>query len=95
MPSLEITSLTFKITSRSPRSNLVFASHWCFCVPNLVRIRQIFLAILSGNHLSHAVALNEICDLEINVKVTGFELDLRIPLVLLCTKFGENTSNIS
>ena len=32
---------------------------WCFCVPNLVRIYQIFLQMLSGNHLSCAVTLND------------------------------------
>ena len=68
---------------------------WCSCVPYLVRIDQIFLQILSGNHLSHADALNNLCEVEIDVKFTRFELGLWLALVLLCTKFDENTSNIS
>ena len=59
------------------------------------KIRQILLQILCQNHLSHAVVLNELCDLEIEVNVTRFELDLRLALVLLCTKFGEDRSYIS
>ena len=35
--------LTLKMRSRSPSSNLVFVLPWCFCVPNLARIHQIFL----------------------------------------------------
>ena len=46
------------------------------------------------NHLSYAVALNDLCDLQTTVKVTQFECDLYHSLVLLCTKFGEDTSNI-
>ena len=53
------------------------------------------LKILSGNHFSNAVALNDLCDLEIEVKVTQFKLGLHLALVLLCTKFGEDTSYIS
>ena len=34
-------------------------------------------------------------DLEIEVKVTRFELGLCLDLVLLCTKFGEDTLNSS
>ena len=60
-----------------------------------MRIRQIFLKILSGNHLSHVVALNVLWDLENEVKVTQFALGLSLALVLLCTMFGEDTSNIS
>ena len=60
-----------------------------------MRIRQIFLEILSGNYLSYVVALNDLRDLENEVKVTQFKLCLRLALVLLCTKFGEDTSNIS
>ena len=90
-----MTSVTLKMRSRSPSSNLVFVLPWCSCVPCLVRILQIFLQILSGNHLSYVVALNDLCDLENEVKVTQFELGLCLALVLLCTKFGEDTSNIS
>ena len=66
-------------------------------VPNLVRIRQIFLQILSGNHLSSVVASNDLCDLENEVKVTWFEVGLRLALLLQSTKFGdrEDMSNIS
>ena len=81
--------------SRSHSSNFVFALHWCSCVPYLVRIHQIFLQILSGNHLSYVVTLNDLCDLENEVKVTQFKLGLSIALVLMCTIFGEDTSNIS
>ena len=55
------------------RFNMVFAMPCC-CVLNLVRKRQIFLEILSGNDLPYAVALNDICDLASKVKVTQFEL---------------------
>ena len=60
-----------------------------------MRIHQIFLQILSINHLSYAVALNDLSDLENNVMVTWFKLGLRLNLVLLGTKFGKDTSNIS
>ena len=62
------------------------------CAPNLVRIRQIFLEIMSGNHLTYVVALNNLCDLENKVEVTRFEPDLHLAMVLLCTKFGQDTS---
>ena len=67
---------------------------WCFCVLYLVRIHQIILQILSRNHLSYAVALNDLCDLENEVKITQFKLG-RLAFVLLCTKFGKDTSSIS
>ena len=76
-------------------TQLVFASHWCSCVPYLVRICTMFLQILSGNHLSYVGALNDLCDLENEVKVTQFELGLCLFLVLQCTKFGEDMSNVS
>ena len=76
-----------KITS----SSLVFILPSYFCVPYLVRICQVFLQILSGNHLSYVVAFNDLCHLENKVKVTQFELGLRLALFLLCTKFGEDT----
>ena len=60
-----------------------------------MRIRQIVLQILSGNHLSHVVALNDFCDLETEVNVTRFDLGLYLALVLVCAKFGEDSSNIS
>ena len=60
-----------------------------------MRMSQIFLETLSGNHLSYAVVLNALCDLEIWFKVTQFQLGLLLALVLLCTKFGENKSNVS
>ena len=50
--------------------------------------------IFSGNHLTYSVTLNYLCDLENKVKGTQFKLDLRHALVLLCTKFGDGTSNI-
>ena len=50
-----------------------------------------FLQILSGNHLSYVVALNDLCDLENEVKVTRFELGLHLVLVLQCTNFDEAT----
>ena len=56
-----------------------------------MRIRQIVLEILSRNHLSPVVALMTSGDLEKEVKVTRFELSLRLTL---CTKFGEDTLNI-
>ena len=46
------------------------------------------------NHLLYVVASNDLWDLKNEVKVTQFELHLRLDLVLLCTKFGEDTSNI-
>ena len=44
---------------------------------------------------SHVTALNDLCDLENKVNVTPFELGLCLALVLPCTEFGEDTSNIS
>ena len=37
-----------------------------------------FLQILSGNHHLYVVAVNDLCDLEIEVKVTRFKLGLRL-----------------
>ena len=56
-----------------------------------MKIHLKFLQILSRNHLLHAVILNDLCDLETEVKFTRFELDLRLALVLLYNKFGEYT----
>ena len=44
-----------------------------------------FLQILCGNHLSYAVALNNLCDLENEVKVTCVEGGPCLALVLLRT----------
>ena len=85
-----MTSVTSKIRS-TPSLNVVFAMLWYFCVPNLVRTHQIFLQILIWNYLFHAVALNDLCDLENKVEVTRLELGLHLALELLCTKFGEDT----
>ena len=74
-----MTSVTLKMMSRLPNSNLVFDLLWCFYVKNFVRIRQIFLQILSGNHLSSVVALNDLCDLENEVKVTGSNMVFVLP----------------
>ena len=41
------------------------------------------------------MTLNEICDLENDVKVTRFYLPLRLALVPLCTKFSKTLSNSS
>ena len=53
MSSPWMTFVTLKVKSRSPSSNFIFGLPWCFCVPNLVRIDQIFLEILSRNHLAY------------------------------------------
>ena len=90
-----MTSVTLKIRLRTPGQILVFVLPWCFCVPNLVRIHQIVLQVLSGNHISYLVALNDLRDLENKVKVTRFKLGFRHALMLPCTRFGEHTSNIS
>ena len=90
-----MTSVTLKMRVRSPSLNLVFVLPWCSCILYLVRIHKIFLEILSGSHLSYAVALNGLCDLENEVKVTQLELCLSLALVLLCTIFGEDKLNIS
>ena len=37
------------------RFDLVFVVPWYSCVPKLVRIRRIFLQILSQNHLKYVV----------------------------------------
>ena len=42
----------------------------------------------------YAVALNDLCGLENMIKVTQFKLGLRLALVLRCTKFCKNTSQI-
>ena len=60
-----------------------------------MRIRQVFLQILSRNHLLYATALNDLCDLKIEDRVTQFKLGFCLALVLLCTTFGEVMSNIS
>ena len=46
-----MTSVTLKMRSRSPSSNLVYVLPQCSCVPYLVRMSQIFPEILSGNHM--------------------------------------------
>ena len=51
-----------------------------------MRICQIVLQISSGNHLSYIVDQNDLFDFENDVKVTQFELGLRLALVILCTK---------
>ena len=61
------------------RFKLLLATPCCFCAPNLVRISQIFLEILSGNNLSYAVASNDLCDLGNEVKDTGLELGSGLP----------------
>ena len=53
-------------------------------------MRLIFLKILSGNTLY----TNALRDLENLVKVTQFELGLRLAQVLLCTKFVKDTRSI-
>ena len=60
-----------------------------------MRIHPIFFEILSGNHVRYAIALNDLGDLENKVKFTQFELGFCLAQVLLCTKFGEDLSNIS
>ena len=90
-----MTSVTLKIKSRSSGLNWLFILPWCFCAPNLVRIHRVLLQILSGNHLCYAEGLYDLSDLENKVKVTRFELGLCPALVLLCTKFGEDTSSLS
>ena len=54
MLSTWMTFVILKLRSRSHGSKIIFVLPWCFCVPNLVKIRQIFLEILSGNHLAYA-----------------------------------------
>ena len=75
--------MTLEIRLRSQSSIFVSVLLWCLCVPNLVRIHQIFLQIFSGNHLSYPIALNDLSDLENKVKVTQIELGFRLALVLL------------
>ena len=60
-------------------------------------MKNISPMIFSEMYLSYPVALNDLCDgdLENKVKVTQFETGLCLVLVLLCTKFGEDTCNIS
>ena len=77
-----MTFVTSKIWSSSLGSNLHFAVPWCFCVPNLMRLHQIFFASWVETNL------NDLLDLENMVKVTLFELCLCICLMLLCTKFS-------
>ena len=73
-----MTSVTLKMVKVS--LNLVFALPWCFCVPTLMRIDQRFLQIFSENnlayHLSYVINLNDLCDLQNEVKVTRFEIGL-------------------
>ena len=54
------------------------------------------LCTLFGEDTSNnAVALNNLRDLENEVKFTQFELCLHLAFMLLHTNFGEDTSNIS
>ena len=79
--SIWIISVTLKMRSMSPDSNSVFILPWCFIVPNLVKIGHIFLEILRESYLSYAVALNGLCDLQNELKVTWFELGPHFALV--------------
>ena len=74
--------------------NFVFILHWCCCVPKLLRIRQLFLQDIEWK-LAYVVDLNDLCDTENEIKVTQFKLGLCLALILLCTIFGEDKSNIS
>ena len=62
-----------------------------FCETSL----NISFQILSENNLAYAAIPNDLRDLENKIKVTRFELGLRLALVHLCTKFGEHRSNSS
>ena len=53
IPSPWNTSVPSTIRSRSPGSSWVSALPWCLCVQYLVRIHQIILKVLSGNHLPY------------------------------------------
>ena len=52
---------------------------------------KLILQLLNRNYFQ--MTLNILCDLQNFVKVIRFELGLRNALMLLCTKFGEDTSN--
>ena len=63
--------------SRLQGSNLVLALPWCFSVPNLVKMHQIFFRILRWHHIAYAATINDrehenTC----KVKVTWFKLDI-------------------
>ena len=94
MPTCWMPSVTLKFGSRSPSLNLVFFLLWCFSVPNLVRISQIFLQILCGYHISCRHLKWPLWPW----KWSQGHL-IRTPssfaLVLQCTEFGEDTSHIS
>ena len=79
-----MTFVTLKIRPRSQDLNIVFALPWGLSVPSLMRVRQV-----SGNYL------NDLPDLDNNVKVTRLELGLCVAWEPLCTKIGESSSNIS
>ena len=50
-----------------------------------------FPQIISENHTAYVAILNNICDLENQVKVTRFELGLCLAMGPMCTKFGESS----
>ena len=60
---------------------------WDLSVPILMRGRQIFLHILSRNHLKWI--LNALRGLEKEVRVTRFNLGSPLTVVPLCTKFSK------
>ena len=94
-----MTSATLKNEVKGTQFELGLRLALVLLCTNLVRIDQTFLQILSRSHLayhlSYVVALNDLHDLKNEVKVTRFELGLHLVLVLQCTNFGEDTSNIS
>ena len=76
-------------------------------VQTCLRIALVLLCTIFGEHMSNIYSdierktsficqcLNDLCDFENEVGVTQFEVGLRLALVLLCTTFGEDRSNIS
>ena len=86
-----MTCVTLKIQSRSPSLNVVFACSGAKFGEYMSNISS----DIERKQSSYGISLNDICDLENKINVTQFELGLRLAPVLLCTKFGEVTSNIS
>ena len=82
-----------KMGSKSPGSNLASVLPWGFCVPNLVRICQIFLQLLCMKPFQ--INLNDFRDLKNEIKVMRFELGLCLAMGPLCTELRESLSSSS
>ena len=90
-----MTFVNLKKRSRSPGFELSLRHALVLMCSKFGEDTSKIFQIMSENNFPYAFTLNDLCDLENKVKVTQFELGLLLALVLLCFKFGEDTSTIS